>query len=272
MNRVAVLAAGLVLAAGISVSGCRTAPPSAGPDPFEGGRPLALDDARVTAYLDQLRSAAEQRRSLVGTARLSLEAPELRFRRPQRLAIRRPADLRVEVLGLFGQVAAILVTDGARYQLWDGGQKRLEEGEVSPELLWSVARIDLSPVEAVDLLLGGLSPAHGLALVAAAETPAGGIVVALGHDPAAGDQLIEFDRAGRVTRALRRVGGRLLWSAAFEDYRDLGGHLFAHKIAIDFPRFDARAAFAFDSAELNRELSNEVFALDVTGERSADAR
>lgn len=272
MNRVAPLAACLLSAAGVAISGCRTTPPAARPDPFEGGRPIAVDDARVTAYLGELRSAAEERRSLVGSARLSLEAPELRFRRPQRLAIRRPADLRIEVLGLFGQIAAILVTDGTRYQLWDGGQERLEQGDVSPELLWRVARVDLSPAEVVDLLLGAPSVAQDLAPVAAAETPAGGIAVVLGLDPAADDLLIEFDRAGRVTRALRRVSGRLLWEAVFTDYRDLGEQLFAHKIAIDFPRFDARVAFEFDSAELNRELSSDVFTLELPGERSAEAR
>jgi hypothetical protein len=58
----------------------------------------------------------------------------------------------------------------------------------------------------------------------------------------------------------------------FTDYRDLGEQLFAHKIAIDFPRFDARVAFEFDSAELNRELSSDVFTLELPGERSAEAR
>ena len=151
MKRAAALATGVLLAAAAVVS-CATAPPEPH-DPFEQGRLLAADDPRVTALLAGLRTAAAERRSLIASARLSLDAPDLRFRRPQRLAVRRPADLRIEILGLFGQIAAVLVTDGHRYQLWNGSKQAdaksgLEQGEVTRELLWSVARVDLLPAEA----------------------------------------------------------------------------------------------------------------------------
>ena len=269
MNGAAALATGALLAVAIVVSGCVTPGGDAPSDSFDPGSLLALDDPRVTAPLADLRTAAVERRSLIASARLSLDAPDLRFRRPQRLAVRRPADLRIEILGLFGQIAAILVTDGARYQLWDGSkgggsESGLEQGEVSRELLWAVARVDLSPAEAVALLLGAPIPAAGLAPVAAAQTQDGGVEIALGSDPDADDQVVEFDRDGRLVRASRRAAnGVLLWEAVFADYRDLGGELFAHEVTIDFPRFDARAALHFDSAELNRELSSEVFVLDL---------
>ena len=267
MTRAAAAATGTLLFAAIAVSGCVTPPPDRSRDSFAPSTLLAPDDPRVTELLAGLQNAVLERRSLIASARLSLDAPDLRFRRPQRLAVRRPADLRVEILGLFGQIAAVLVTDGTRYQLWNGSkggdpESGLEQGEVSRELLWTVARIDLSPAEAVALLLGVPISAADLAPVAAAETQAGGVEVVLGSDPGAADQVVEFDRDGRLTRASRRAAsGLLLWQASFADYRDLGGALFAHEVSIDFPRFDARAVLHFDTAELNRELSSEVFVL-----------
>jgi hypothetical protein len=267
VKRAAALATGVLLAAAAVVS-CATAPLDPH-DPFEQGRLLAADDPRVTALLAGLRTAAAERRSLIASARLSLDAPDLRFRRPQRLAVRRPADLRIEILGLFGQIAAVLVTDGSRYQLWNGSTQAgakpgLEQGEVTRELLWSVARVDLLPAEAVSLLLGVPILTAELAPVAAAETQAGGVAIALGSEPEAGDQVVEFDHEGRLTRASSRdTKGRPLWQAEFADYREVGSDLFAHEVTIAFPRVGARAALRFDSAELNRELSSEVFALHL---------
>jgi hypothetical protein len=265
VKRAAAIATGALLVAAAVVS-CATPPPEPS-DPFARGRLLAADDPRVTALLAGLRTAALERRSLIASARLSLDAPDLRFRRPQRIAVRRPADLRIEILGLFGQIAAVLVTDGSRYQLWNSSmqgdaESGVEQGEVSRELLWAVARVDLLPEEAVSLLLGVPVPTSALTPVAAAETQTGGVEVVLGSDPEAGDQVVEFDREGRLTRASSRdANGRLLWQAEFADYREVGSDLFAHEVSIDFPRFGARAALRFDSAELNRELSSEVFAL-----------
>jgi hypothetical protein len=105
--------------------------------------------------------------------------------------------------------------------------------------------------------------------VAAAQTQAGGVAIVLGSDPKAGDQIVEFDREGRLTHATcRDAKGRLLWQAGFADYRELGSQLFAYQVSIDFPRFGARADLRFDSAELNRELSSDVFALHL-GENAA---
>jgi hypothetical protein len=272
VKRAAALATGIALAAAAIVS-CATVPPQPR-DPLDQGRLLAVNDPRVTVLLANMRTASEERRSLIATAQLSMDAPDLRFRRPQRLAARRPADLRIEVLGLFNQIAAVLVTDGSRYQLWDGSQQgdassAVEQGEVSRDLLWSVARVDLSPAEAVALLLGVPFPTGVLSPVAAAETQAGGVVIVLGSDPEAGDHVVEFDREGRLTHATSRdAKGRLLWQAGFADYRELGSQLFAHEVSIDFPRFGARAELRFGSAELNPELSSDVFALHL-GENAA---
>ena len=63
------------------------------------------------------------------SGRVSVEAPDFRFSRPQRLAVREPADLRIETLAMFGQIAAILVTDGAHYQLWSGSIRRHRSGK-----------------------------------------------------------------------------------------------------------------------------------------------
>ena len=89
-------------------SACRT--------PVFEPRAMTAADPRPAKLLAALEDEAASRRGLRASAKLSLEAPDLRLRRPQRMALQRPASLRVEILGLFHQVAAVLVTDGLQQQ------------------------------------------------------------------------------------------------------------------------------------------------------------
>jgi hypothetical protein len=253
-------AAGLLVLAAL---GCQTAPPRDA-DPFAVGRAIPIDDPRVAARIRDLTTQARDRRSLVAAATLSLDGPQLNLSRPQRLAVRRPASLRVEILGLFGQVAAILVTDGATYLLWEASSGETSGGEVTRELLWDVAQVDLTAAEAARLLLGDPSAGEGALAVDAVESPDGHIAISFRGQGDGGARTIDFDRYGRVARALRYDdAGVLLWDASFSDYRDVSGHSLAHAVAIEFPRFDARARFQLERAELNRQLPNAVFTLPI---------
>jgi hypothetical protein len=205
---------------------------------------------------------AQDRHSLVGAARVSLEAPDLRFSRPQRVALMRPSSLRVEILGLFDQVAAILTTDGVRYQLYDPGSPEIEEGEAVRGLLWEVARVDLEPEAAVGLLLG--APVHpDLVLEAARSQGDGTTLIAFRHTLDGARRIFEFDAASRLARVRHRAADDfLLWEVAYTDYRNVGDHPFAYQIDIDFPERQAHAAFRFQTAELNRNLPASAFVLE----------
>ncbi len=222
---------------------------------------VPLRDPRVVALAGALEATAEDRHSLVGAAHLSLTARDLRFSRPQRIALQEPAHMRVEILGLFNQVAAILTTNGARYQLYEPGSADIQEGPVSAALLWQVARVDLEPAEAVSVLLGAPWQS-GAKLEAARELPDGTLLLAYRRAHDGGRRVFEFAPPAYLTRVRERAADdSLVWEASYDDYRDLDGRAFAHSIEIDFPRVEANADFRFDSAELNRELPASAFEL-----------
>jgi len=262
VRRAAALALGLLL-----LVACRT--PAPGP-----GQLLAGEDPRPRRLVESLHARAAGREALRASARLSLSSPDLSFRRPQRMAVTRPARLRVEILGLFDQVAALLVTDGARYQLYDARTRELEEGVVSADLLWRVARVDLEPGEAVELLLGTPLPLPGLALAEARIRPDGGIVLAQRDGRGRIRQRLEFDADGRVRRVERfEEDGDLLWEGRFDDYRELpapDGSLqpFAYEVSLRFPRVEAEARLRFAHVALEAELPQDLFVLRLP-DRSA---
>jgi hypothetical protein len=230
------------------------------PGDLAGAIALATDDQRVVSLVGGLVATAEDRHSLVGAADVSLTSPDLRFSRPQRVALMRPSSLRIEVLGLFNQVAAILTTDGSRYQLYDATRPEIEEGRARPGLLWQVARVDLEPDEAIDLLLG--APLDARSRVEAAHAGKDGRIRIAFRSPVDGGlRIFEFDAESRLSRVRQWAADGLLWEAVYDDYRPVGDRSFAHEIEIRFPDQEARASFRFTAAELNPDLPPSAFVL-----------
>ncbi len=246
----------------VFIAACRTPGP---------GVLLGPDDPRPAALVAGLEVRAESPAALRARARLDLDARDVSLDRPQRLAVERPARLRVEVLGLFDQLAAVVVTNGDTYQVFDARSRDLEDGVVDPHLLWRVARVDLAPAEAVDLMLGGPRPDPSLREGEAREHANGDVAVTRIDGDGLAREAYRFDAAGRVVEAtLFDATGALVWRAAFDDYRAIaspdGGEVaFAHDVRLEFPRVDARARLVFKTVVLADDLPDALFALELPG-------
>ena len=258
MRREAAL--GLLLCGLVCLGGCRTPVPE---------RPLAAADPRPVRLLAGLEASGLDRSALRARAQVAIRAPDLTLRRPQRLAVARPGRLRFEVLGLFGQLAALLVVDGDRYQLYEPGAGQLREGTASSALLWQVARVDLEPSEAVDLLLGVPRPRPGLRV--SRPRVRGDGQVAFERVDARG-RLREgfvFDAQGRLAEMTRwAADGRAVWQASFSRYQpiaapDGSSRQFAFEVALHFPRVEGSATLDYQRAELVGELPGSLFRLKL---------
>ncbi len=256
MSRAAVVA---LFVSVLLASACQT--------PVVAPRALPDSDPRPTQFLEAIEIAAKSRSGLRAAAKLSLDAPDLTLRRPQRLAVERPAKLRIEILGLFNQVAAVLVTDGSHYQFLDVSQTRMEQGVMTPALLWQYARVDVRPEQAVDLLLGVPRPIKGLTLHRAEALSEQGIAVVLRGSPTAAWQRYEFDAAGRLGRVITfDPVGDIVWEARYEDYRELEGAAFPFGVILTFPRLRAETRVAYKNVQLNPDLPEGTFVLNVPGQ------
>jgi hypothetical protein len=248
------------------VIACRT--------PSVPGLLIPPDDPRPGRLLRSLEERAQVRSALRASTKMTLDAPDLSFNRPQRMAVARPASLRIEILGLFNQLAAVLVTDGVGYQLYDTRNGELQQGLVTESLLWDVARVDLRPDEAVELLLGAPVPSNALGTGPAREWSDGRIEIE--QRDGAGVLRRRFAFGADENLAELHVldeRGQLVWRARFRDYRELEGpdgspQPFAFDVRLEFPRFDAVARFRFKSVKLSAELAPELFVLELPAEAS----
>ncbi|MBY0400217.1 hypothetical protein K2X89_07980 [Myxococcota bacterium] len=285
----------LLAALALFAAGCRTAPPPA----FLRGTPLAVDDARATRLLDAYLADSAARSVLQGSARVALTGPDFKLNRPQNVVVARPARLRFEVVGLFEQLAAVLVTDGHRYGFYDASKGAMEEGAVTPGLLWSLAKVDVGIPEAVEILLAAPRPQAFAARAAVwqEESDRIGIGFTAGHTPrrhdcpadpeqawrdaacfadagalAEGGEAFVFDRDGRLVELRSFLAdGVLRYRARFEQYGALGAGAsrtdFPLVVTIESPAVGSEARFAWKRVMLGGEVADRLFRLPERGAR-----
>jgi hypothetical protein len=252
MSRLARALAATVLASA-ALAGCRTMGP---PVPLEPG------DSRPTALLAALAAESGSRHSLRGTVKLSLDGPAGSVRASQVVLVEQPSRLRVEVQGFLSQTVAVLVTDGDRFELFRAGVPRLQTGPVYPGLLWEVAQVDLTPEEAVEVLLGAPRVPPGLEPTGAQRYPDGAIRVDLGDAKGPSQRVFEWGADARLRRIeARSPGDSVLWQADFSRWERVGDQWFAHGIALHFPVSETEVELDFGDVELNPELPSDAFVL-----------
>ena len=224
--------------------------------------PLASDDPRPRALVEGWDEMARQRRSLRARATLAVDGDDLRFRLRQVLILERPSRLRVEVLGFLDQTAAVLVIDGERYEFFSAQDRTYENGEVHEGLLWQYTRIDLSPDEAIDLLLGAPILDRTLHPTRATASEAGAVFFDLADERDVVRERVGFDPAGRLTELeVRNAAGALEWRARFQDYAEVEGKDVAHTIVIDGSVGETRAEIALRDIELAPDIPSGLFQL-----------
>lgn len=250
MNFVRVLAIALALTVG-----CRTAP-------VVESEVLAAGSPAVQTALAEFLVQAEAHRSMRGSARIALEGAWGASFARHLVVLERPAHVRMEVMGLAGQRIAVLATDGQRFDLYRAETASVESGLVHPGLLAEVGGVPLTPAELVALLLGAL-PMRVDELRSAVRGGDGRL--ALTWSGPEGEQLSAIlDAEGRLqTLRLEDASGVERVLAAYADRRPADGGFFAHQVTLDFAGRGLRAEVNFRQVELDPELPEGLFRLQL---------
>lgn len=251
--------AAAALTCALAALSCRSAPPL---------RPLPEADPRPVALLAAWSATAQARHALRGLARVAVDArgarsggEDLHVRSRQVVVLERPARLRVEIQGFLGATVAVLATDGRRYDLFRVEDRSLLSGPVHDGLLWEVAQIELTPEEAVDLLLGVAQPDGALDVASAWDAGEGRVRVAFADDAGVRRRQVEFDAEGRLRWLQVREAAGFAWEARFDDYAPVGGAPLAHVVTLDIDGGRTRAVLSLRDLELNPQLPPDIFRL-----------
>jgi outer membrane lipoprotein-sorting protein len=248
-----VVRAALLVVALVFTFACRTVPSAL---------PLPADDPRPAALLARWEAEIAARAGLRGRAHVAVASEAGRYSSRQVVVLERPARLRVEVLGLMKQTAAVITTDGDRFEVFRVGDRSYETGSVRPDLLWREARLALLPTEAIAVLLGVPVPGADLTLANAMRTHEDWIEVDLVDREGHCRQRASFDASERL-RSFEVLGddGSSRWRARFDGYALVGASQLPHAIVLDVAEGGTHAEIELKDLELTPVLSTELFRL-----------
>ena len=249
--------AALVLLACVLATACQTTAPLY--------TPLPPDDPRAGWLLRRWAEGVNGRESLRAVARLSVDGTG---RNPTRLRVRqnvwlsRPSRVRVEIQSPLRTPLGVLVTDGLQYSL-DTADGIREMGSVHDALLWEVAHLDLTPAEAVILILGFPGMEQNLVPGRSYRGPDGRVRLDLVRADGHLVREIEFDVEGRLARVQTSgVDNVPPQVVEYSDYELVDDVPFAHRVAIESA--ESRATLVLSLVELNPELPLDTFQVDTT--------
>ncbi len=189
---------------------------------------LRADPAELLARLE----AAQARvRSVRGTGRVGISAPDRSGSADAFLAAERPDRLRIELTDFFGNVAVVLVSDGERFALYDARAGVYYRGRPTAEAVASLLPLPLPPAELVAILCGAAPIRPGAP--ASARPRDGQVVLTLGAGEDASELTLGAELAVEEARlAPGGPGGAPAYALEFGIFRHRGGRRFPTELAL----------------------------------------
>jgi hypothetical protein len=214
--------------------------------------PPRIEGLTAAQLLGRVAERRAARTSLRARARLKAGVAGLWTR--QAVLVRRPDEVRMDVMSPFGLVLAV---GTQRELLWayNPSEQARFEGEASPANLARFLGAPVSVGDLVDVLMG-LPPARVASRPPTLErAPDQRWLVIVPVE--GGEQRVWFDPYTLdPRRAEEQHGGVVTFTVAFDDYRDG----FPRELDVSAPGVGSSARLAYDDVELNVPLDGSLFA------------
>jgi outer membrane lipoprotein-sorting protein len=183
----------------------------------------------------------------------------------ERIVVRRPASVRVEVMSPIG-VALVLAADGGQVAIFDPGKNTLMQGPATTEALDRYARIPMTPQDAVRMLMS-LTPDTAMLAFAPDQygRTADNAYYLLYREPNGVTDYLTFDANDNLA-SLRQTlaNGRESYEVHYSDYRASGpggAIMFPYEVAASFPTTGASVKFRYEQPVLDGDIDDTTFTL-----------
>jgi len=215
---------------------------------------LSMDPAQLAA---QVRAAQAPLRRVQGELRLRLEEPKTATLRLF-AAAELPDRVHLEALDFFGNPAAVLVTSGGRFSLYDSREKVLYRGPATPANLSRLVPLPLEAGALAAILLGTAVLPEGPPASVAPD----GARLRLRYvvEDATLDYWIgEHARVEKMTRAVAGGAGPGSYTVEFSSVRPRDEGWFPDSVALRSAPAKVRLAFDWTQASLNGDPEPKLF-------------
>jgi outer membrane lipoprotein-sorting protein len=246
-----------MLVGGTLLAACAVTGPPEVPPPVETAPP---EFSKVQEPTQTLVERARRFDAMQAEAVMGYDGGGQRLKIREEIAIKRPASMRVEALTPFG-VGAVVVANGQRLAIYEPSENTFYRGASTADTLSRFARIPLPPTEAIKLLMG-LLPDDGADFNSPNSVRTEGDLV-IGTYRVPGGTVDELGFANGQLRMVRVGGksGRPAYEVHYDDYRDIGGLQFAHKLEASFLNTGTHLNVRYSAVIVNPTLDDSEFVL-----------
>jgi hypothetical protein len=243
------------LRAALSLTGC-AALLASGCHPRVPPPDLSVDPARLLAQILEAQAPLQR---VQGEARLRIESSQGTGSIRQFAAAERPDRVHLEELDFFGNPAAVLVTSGGRFWLYDARRKILYRGAATPANLSRLVPVAVSAEDLVSILLGTAPIAPGAEPVSAVQDHARLRLRLVRADVT---EELWVGAQAIVEKAERKVAGGAgpgSYEVEFLAHRERGGAWFPGRVALRSAPAHVDVELSWTDVEVNAALDAHLF-------------
>jgi outer membrane lipoprotein-sorting protein len=208
------------------------------------------------------RSLAERDRlltSLQTPAIMEYSGPSGHIKVREQFSVRRPASLRVDAMSPLG-VALIVAADNARIAVFNPSDNTLIRGPANSATLERFTRIPMTPVQAVQLLLG-LAPDNAVLATSPSRSSTEGEMTVLSYAGATINYELGFKGNQLELVRGRDVAGQVTYEVHYSDYRDIGAMKFPFELEARFFASAATIKLRYLNPSIDRQIAESTFVL-----------
>ncbi len=217
---------------------------------------LSLDPARLLVQVQQTAAAVQR---VQGETHLDVRSARGTGGIRQFAAAERPDRVHLEELDFFGNPAAVLVTSGGRFWLYDSRSGTLYRGAATPANLSRLVPVPISAQDLVSVLLGTAPLLEGGVPVSAVPDHAR-LRLELRREDVLED--VWVGEKALVEKAERKVAGGAgpgSWEVEFSAHRERGGALFPGLVSLRSAPAHVEVGLTWTEVEVNGQLDPRLF-------------
>lgn len=217
-------------------------------------RPKISQDSQELAsrLYRQIWEQNQKIETVVATARIRIHRGIFSRAIRQALLLKKPDSLRIDSFTMFGNLLHRLVLYQGRLQILDLESGRISDSESVNRLLREEVGLDLSGEDVVAILAGGF-PLELREDYLGVNQKRGNIL--RGFD----SQVLVNHETGLPIRYMAHTDNGSIYEVDFDDYRDVSGILFPHRISIAMQKPRLSFEIVYEDVSLNRDVGEGKF-------------
>ncbi len=217
------------------------------------------------SIIDLISERNKKIKNLRGIANINIISGNSTRRIKEAIVVNGDSYIRLESLNITGQPSLIVVSNSNTVTIYNMNENKFFKGDASPEVLYKIAGIYLSPLEIANLLTGRQFIENNRIEDSLLTKVNSAYILRTQSNSSKSYNEIWFESTNLSITAIKRYDatGRVIKLITFSDYRKLGENIFPFKVQISLPSRRLLMTIYYIDIEINVEVDESTFNLTI---------